>query len=257
VPKAKRLVTIEPPEAPALRFSPEEVRATRQRLHAYAPEVAGKRLVLINPGGGLLPIRAWPLESYCRLSQQLLQEDYAVSVIGMGQDRELAHKIQSYCGSSYCVDLTGYTKTVRELMLLFHCADLLITNDGGPGQFSVMTPLPTIVFFGPETPTLYGRLDDNAYTFYSSLSCSPCITAYNHRKSPCDGDNVCLKRIDPKQVFAKAMEILARHEPVSVSEETPYGVTTNVPKPAEVVGVGERRKRAQESPVQEKPSYPS
>jgi ADP-heptose:LPS heptosyltransferase len=257
VPKAKRLVTLEAPETPAVHFDPDQVREMGRQLHAYAPELAGKRLVLINPGGGLLPIRAWPLEYYCRLSARLLQEGYAVGVIGMGGDKGLAGQIQSYCQDPHCVDLTGYTKTVRELMLLFHCASLLITNDGGPGQFSAMTPIPTIVFFGPETPALYGRLDPNAAIFYSTLSCSPCITAYNHRKSPCDGDNVCLKRIDPEQVFAKAMEILERTTPVSASEETPYDVTTNVPKPAEVVGIGERRKRGQESPVPEKPSYPS
>jgi ADP-heptose:LPS heptosyltransferase len=226
-------------------------------LHAYAPALAGKRLVLIHPGGGLLPIRAWPLEYYCRLSAQLLQEGYAVGVIGMGQDKELAGRIQSYCQDPRCVDLTGYTKTVRELMLLFHCASLLITNDGGPGQFSAMTPIPAIVLFGPETPALYGRLDPNAVTFYSTLSCSPCITAYNHRKSPCDGDNVCLKRIGPDQVFAKAMEILARSAPTRAFQETPSGVTTNVPQTTEVVGIAERRKRVQESPLKENPSYPS
>ncbi len=87
VPKAKRLVTPETPETPTVHFDPEEVREMGRRLHAYAPELAGKRLVLINPGGGLLPIRAWPLEYYCRLSARLLQEGYAVGVIGMGGDK--------------------------------------------------------------------------------------------------------------------------------------------------------------------------
>jgi len=51
-------------------------------------------------------------------------------------------------------------------------------------------------------------MDANAVNFYLSLSCSPCLTAYNHRNSPCDGDNQCLKKIHPDQVLAKAMEIL-------------------------------------------------
>jgi ADP-heptose:LPS heptosyltransferase len=257
VPKAKRLVTPEVPETPSVRFAVEEIRETVRRLHAHAPTLAGKRVVLVYPGGGLLPIRAWPLESYCRLSKQLIDEGYAVGVLGMGQDKGLAQEMQSYCGSPLCVDLTGYTKSIRELMLLFHCASLLITNDGGPGQFSAMTPIPAIVFFGPETPTLYGRLDANAATFYSPLSCSPCITAYNHRKSPCDGDNVCLKRIGPEQVFAKAMEILARSTPARAAQETSHGVAANLPKPIEVVGVEDRGRHVQESPVRENPSYPS
>jgi ADP-heptose:LPS heptosyltransferase len=270
VPKAKRLVTPEPPEAPSIRFGPQEIGEMAHRLHAHAPKIAGRRLVLIHPGGGLLPIRAWPLEYYCRLASQLLQEGYAVGIIGMGQDKGLAEEIQSYCRDPHCVDLTGYTKSVRELMLLFHCASLLVTNDGGPGQFSAMTPIPAIILFGPETPTLYGRLDSNAVIFFSSLSCAPCITAYNHRKSPCDGDNVCLKRIDPDQVLVKAMELLARSVPIGASQETSYGVTTSLPKTQEVLGIGERGKRdpqrdpsrlgtqrAQESPLKENPSYSS
>jgi ADP-heptose:LPS heptosyltransferase len=257
VPKAKRLVTPEPRELPSLHFGPQELRETRRRLHAYAPEAAGKRLVLLHPGGGLLPIRAWPLEHYCRLSRQLLGEGCAVGIIGMGADKGLAEKIQSHCHSPACVDLTGYTKSVRELLLLFHCAALLVTNDGGPGQFSALTPIPTIVFFGPETPTLYGRSDANTVIFYSPLSCSPCVTAYNHRKSPCDGDNVCLKRIDPDEVFAQAMELLARSVPVGARQETPAGVTTGRAAPIEVRGAGERGKRGQENPLRESPSYSS
>jgi ADP-heptose:LPS heptosyltransferase len=257
VPKAKRLVTPEPPETPAVPFGPQEIRDTLHRLHAYAPELAGKRLVLLHPGGGLLPIRAWPLEYYGRLSQRLLEEGCAVGVIGMGQDRGLAREIQSHCQSPACIDLTGYTQSVRDLLLLFHCASLLVTNDGGPGQFSALTPIPAIVLFGPETPTLYGRLDSNAAVFYCPLSCSPCITAYNHRKSPCDGDNVCLKRIDPDQVFATAREILARRVPVSAAPEAPHAGRTNLPPAIEVLDIEERGKRVQEGRPQESPAHPS
>jgi len=94
-------------------------------------------------------------------------------------------------------------------MLLFHFASLLITNDGGPGHFASMTPVPTIVFYGPETPTLYGALDDKSVNFYANMSCSPCVTAYNHRNSPCDGNNLCLKSIHPEAVLKKAYEILS------------------------------------------------
>jgi hypothetical protein len=41
------------------------------------------------------------------------------------------------------------------------------------------------------------------------LPCSPCLTAYNHRSSPCDGDNQCVKQITPASVIAKAREMLA------------------------------------------------
>ena len=71
-----------------------------------------------------------------------------------------------------------------------------------------MTPIPTIVFYGPETPTLYGTMNENAVNYYLDFSCSPCVTAYNHRRSPCDGNNLCLKTIRPGDVLTKALEIL-------------------------------------------------
>jgi len=256
VPKAKRLVTPAAPEIPAVHFRPEELRAAAQGLYARAPQLQGKDLVLIHPGGGLLPIRAWPLEYYCRLSARLLQEGYAIGIIGTEEDQDLARQILVYCQSPCCVDLTGYTKSVRELLLLFHCASLLVTNDSGPGQFSALTPIPAIVLFGPETPILYGRLDANAVIFYSTLSCSPCITAYNHRQSPCDGDNVCLKRIDPEQVLARALEILARRAPAGASRAEPSAATGRPRTPA-ILAVEEQAGQTRESRPRESPSYPS
>ena len=95
-----------------------------------------------------------------------------------------------------------------ELITLFHSASLLITNDGGPGHFASLTPIPTIIFFGPETPALYAPLDEKSVSLYVPLPCSPCLTAYNHRNSPCDGNNACLQAIGPEEVFDKAYELL-------------------------------------------------
>jgi len=207
-PKAKRLMAEEKLEIPAMKFGAQEIEDAKKRLLDKAPAVEGQKIVLIYPGGGLLPIRAWPLEYYCGLAEELLRRGYAVCIIGLAEDKNVARKILSHTQSEKCVDLTGYTKTIRELMLIFHFSSLLITNDGGPGHFAAMTPIPTMIFYGPETPLLYGPIDEKALTLFLGLSCSPCVTAYNHRNSPCDGDNVCLKKIEPEFVLAKALKIL-------------------------------------------------
>jgi len=207
-PRAKRRLPDEKLKIPAITVEPGEIDTAQKRLFDRAPALANKKIVLIYPGGGLLPIRAWPLEYYCRLAEELLQRGYAVCVIGLAEDRAVAEVILSHTGSRSCVDLTGYTKTIRDLMLIFHFSALLITNDGGPGHFAAMTPIPAIIFYGPETPALYGTMTENAHNLFLGLSCSPCVTAYNHRKSPCDGDNLCLKKISPDEVLAKALEIM-------------------------------------------------
>ena len=193
---------------PLLQFAEGELQQVGEKLHADFPVLRGKRLLLVYPDGGLLPIRAWPPEYYKQLCSALLQEGYAVALIGLPDAKPLAQEIVAHCAHPHCIDLTGYTKSVRHLLAIFSHAALLITNDGGPGQFSALTRLPTLVFFGPETPALYSPLAPNIHCLYTALSCSPCLTAYNHRNSPCDGNNQCLKLITPEQVLGRARELL-------------------------------------------------
>jgi ADP-heptose:LPS heptosyltransferase len=193
---------------PKLTPDGNQKKEFKDRLNSDFPQAVGKDLVLLYPGGGLLPIRAWPLDSYRRIAMNLLEKGYAVGIIGMKEDAPLAKEISSFCQSPYCIDLTGYTRTIMELITLLHFGSLLITNDGGPGHFASLTPIPSIIFFGPETPALYGPLSETAVSLHVPLPCSPCLTAYNHRKSPCDGNNACLKAIHPEEVFHKACELL-------------------------------------------------
>jgi ADP-heptose:LPS heptosyltransferase len=209
VPKAKYSVRTAPSTLPMLRFPEDELRQIGRQMFDDFPDLKGKRLILVYASGGILPIRAWPLESFFQLCRTLLAEGYAVGIIGLPDDKSYGEAIKAHCQSEYCADLTGYTRSVRHLLGVFHFADLLISNDGGPGQFAALTPIASIIFFGPETPILYRTLTQNSYCFYMQLPCSPCLTAYNHRNSPCDGDNQCLKKVTPEQVLVKAREMLA------------------------------------------------
>lgn len=208
-PAGKRVTDDDDLTLAPLRTEEGELREMERRLRTEFPQTEGRRLVLVYPGGGLLPIRAWPLESFRELVSGLVAEGFLVGIVGLASDRELATRIREACGEDGTIDFTGYTRTVRDLMLLFHFAELLVTNDGGPGHFAAMTPLRSIVLYGPETPLLYGSLDPRSVSFYTGLSCSPCLTAYNHRASPCDGDNRCLKEISVSDVLTRALEMLA------------------------------------------------
>lgn len=201
---------------PHVQLDPALVPGIQARLAQDFPAIAGKPLVLVYPGGGILPIRAWPLDSYTALCRGLVADGCAVAVIGLKDDQALARQLvadvqAAFPGSptSSVIDLTGYTRSISELLALFHVARLLVTNDGGPGQFAALTPIWTLMLFGPETPGLYAPLTPQCHSFYSQWPCSPCLTAYNHRSSYCDGDNQCLKVIAPDTVLAKARECLA------------------------------------------------
>jgi ADP-heptose:LPS heptosyltransferase len=213
VPTSKLPIRLTGKPPPHVQLDGELVPAMQSRLAQDFPALAGKPLVLVYPGGGILPIRAWPLVSYTALCEGLVADGYAVAVIGLKDDQALARQlvanVQSAIPDSPVIDLTGYTRSISELLALFHVARLLVTNDGGPGQFAALTPIWTLMLFGPETPSLYAPLTPHCYSFYSEWPCSPCLTAYNHRASYCDGDNQCLKVIAPATVLAKARECLA------------------------------------------------
>ena len=213
VPTSKQAIALSGKPPPHVLLDSALVPGITQRLVNDYPAIAGKPLVLVYPGGGILPIRAWPLASYTALCEGLVLDGCAVAVIGLKDDKALAQQlvanVKAAAPGSAVIDLTGYTKSIAELLALFHVARLLVTNDGGPGQFAALTPIWTLMLFGPETPGLYAPLTPHCYSFYSQWPCSPCLTAYNHRSSYCDGDNQCLKVIAPEAVLAKSRECLA------------------------------------------------
>lgn len=206
-PKGKLVPLTALPLSPQLELG-KLVDDVARQLHADFPILDGKKLVLVNPSGGILPIRAWPLDNFKQVCDSLLAEGYVVGIIGLKEDRPYGKALVNHCQSALCIDFTGYTTSVRHLLALLHRAALLITNDSGPAQFAPLTPVPCIGFFGPETPVLYRPLGNSVFCFYQPLPCSPCLSAYNHRSSSCDGDNQCLKQITPEQVLHKAREML-------------------------------------------------
>ena len=77
----------------------------------------------------------------------------------------------------------------------------MVTNDSGPGHFSSVTSLKTIILFGPETPSLYGSLGNSVH-ISANLACSPCVSAINHRQTACK-DNVCMKKIEVSSIISE------------------------------------------------------
>ena len=197
-------------DLPQLEVDAAQLQAFGQRLqHDFASFVGNPHRVLLYVSGGALPIRAWPQAHYVALAQALLRQGCALGLIGLPEDTPQAQQVLAEVNHPQCIDLTGYTHSLGELLLLFHHAELLITNDGGPGHFASLTPIQTIAFFGPETSRLYGPLGTRSTVLESGMACSPCLTAYNHRDSFCDGDNQCLKVIGVASVVQLALNKLA------------------------------------------------
>ena len=167
------------------------------------------KIVLINPNASdLLPQRRWMPEHFVTVMRDLLEksEDILVLITGAPAEREQAENLKKQVAHVRCVNFAGKQK-LEELPALYQIAELMLTNDSGPGHFSSVTDLRTFVLFGPETPLLYGSLG-NSTPIYAGLACSPCVSAANHRKTPCS-DNVCLQTIKPETVLTQLREALA------------------------------------------------
>jgi len=196
-------------QLPQLPLTKEKQTNIWNILKSINPAISRKnKLVIINPNAGdILPIRAWPIQNYIELIKKLLEDKKTFIIItGTKCAKSDAELITREVANNRCINLVEKTK-FGELIDLFNISNLLITNDSGPGHFASLTPIKTIVFFGPETPNLYKPIGKNVTVFYKQLACSPCLTAFNHRHSPCK-NNKCLKAIKVDEVYQTAKKLI-------------------------------------------------
>jgi ADP-heptose:LPS heptosyltransferase len=187
----------------APRFVPkpgevERVQATFDRL---AGRPVQRPIVLLNPNASdLLPLRRWPTEKFIELARRILADhpDVTLALTGAPDEADAVRKVARDI-SPDVLTLAGET-TLRELFVVYTIADVLVTNDSGPGHFSSMTDITSVVLFGPETPDVFGPLGPHTNVVRTNLACSPCVNAFNHRFSPCN-NNVCMQQIGVDEVY--------------------------------------------------------
>jgi ADP-heptose:LPS heptosyltransferase len=183
------------------RYSPSAKPAGYARTGPESPHL-GSPLILLNANASdLLPLRRWPAKRYAELARRLLLEFSEAQVVFTGGPGEAptAEALVSEVGSTRCISLAGKT-TMRQLLVLFTLADVLVTNDSGPAHFATLTPVQVVTLFGPETPMLFAALTPRNRGLWAGLPCSPCVSAYNNRQSPCR-DNLCMKAISVDEVL--------------------------------------------------------
>jgi ADP-heptose:LPS heptosyltransferase len=195
------------PIQPVSETEKEQVRELVREVYPdYLPDY--HRIVLINPNSSeLLPQRRWARENFSALASMVVNEweDTLVLITGSRSEREEALRMQEKLGHPRFRSFAGMHRLMA-ITALYNIATVLVTNDSGPAHFSAITPIRSIVLFGPETPNLYGSLG-NTESITADLSCSPCVTAANQKNSACN-DAVCMKLITPERVFASVREAL-------------------------------------------------
>ena len=190
---------IDPVAFKKVREQIEQLAASAGINYAHGKQ----RLILVNPNASdLLPQRRWAQQRFSELIQGLHQRypEDLILITGSPAEFDYVEKVRTVANVKHALNFAGQV-TFAQLPPLYTLSDVMVTNDSGPGHFSAVTPLRTVVLFGPETPALYGSVG-KSIAITANLACSPCVSAANHRKTPCH-DNVCMQAITVAQVLEK------------------------------------------------------
>ena len=191
-------------EEPVFSPRPEEIKGVEQMVLSLTGGAQIPSLILLNPNASdFLPLRRWPLESYRELAKGLLARfpEVHIAFTGLASEAGPSAELVKEIGSARCFSMAGRT-TLRQLLVLYTLARVLVTNDSGPAHFATLTPIQVVSLFGPETPKLFAARSPRTRVVYAGIACSPCINALNNRQSACR-NNLCMQTIGVPEVLAE------------------------------------------------------
>lgn len=191
-----------------LKESSDSKKSVLDLLERKQVDITRDFLVVVNINAGEMSIiRKWPLEYFQQVISFLLsQEKVKIILIGGKGERAYVSRLEKMISNERerVLNLTGRI-SMKELISLMKVSNLYLGNDSGPLHLAEACGLPSISFFGPESPKVYGHQGNKNYTFYSNLSCSPCLNVYTNKDTRCR-DNICLKMIKPDEVIKVLQE---------------------------------------------------
>jgi ADP-heptose:LPS heptosyltransferase len=202
------------PELPRFSAEQDEVGAVKKLVLQVLGRPELPRLILLNPNASdLLPIRKWETSRYVELARRIIEHFPEVHVGLTGAPGEAApiEEVARAVCSDRCVSLAGKT-SLRQLLILYSMAEILVTNDSGPAHFAALTPIHVVTLFGPETPKLFAARTPRNVALWAGVACSPCVNAYNNRQTLCR-NNVCMQQITVDQVFDEVCRVYDQRHP--------------------------------------------
>ncbi len=161
------------------------------------------RLVGIHVGSGENFInRRWPERNFARVADHLM-ENYHAKILFTGTKAErtlIDNTIKEMESDKNQVVVADMFNLIQLAYLIKQCK-IYFCTDTGPLHLAIAMGVPTISFFGPNTPRLYGPPSNKKHLyFYENVSCSPCITNYNAKMSKCQKP-ICLTNISAQRVI--------------------------------------------------------
>ncbi len=116
--------------------------------------------VVVHPGAAS-GSRRWPEERFAALARGLRVDGHRVVVTGSDGEREPAERVASAAGLDPTAVLAGRTGLL-DLAALVAAASLVVCGDTGVGHLATAYGTPSVLLFGPVSPTLWGPPPERA-----------------------------------------------------------------------------------------------
>jgi len=194
VPKGRLIPT---PPAPVLVPNAANAGAAMRalKLSTHRP------IAIFCPGAEYGPAKRWPAEHFIALARRLLEEGYAVWLLGSPNDQAAALPIAAAIPGVR--DLTGRTDLGTAIDLL-SLASVVVSNDSGLMHAAAAVGRPLVALFGSSSPDYTPPLSPLAQIAKIDIACSPCF----QRECPL-GHFKCMRELDVEVVHDLAQKVSA------------------------------------------------
>ncbi|WNK20180.1 lipopolysaccharide heptosyltransferase II [Halomonas piscis] len=152
---------------PRLAVSGDSQDSLRERLG-----LGGRPAIGMMPGAEYGPAKQWPLEYFHALAARLIEDGFAVRILGGPRDHPAGEAIVA--GLAHAHNLCGETSLAEAVDLLADC-EQVVTNDSGLMHVAAAVGTRVQAIYGSSSPAYTPPLTGNAHIHYLGLYCSPCF----------------------------------------------------------------------------------
>jgi heptosyltransferase-2 len=155
-------------------------------------------IAILCPGAEYGPAKRWPAEHFIALGRRLLDDGFAVWLLGSPNDQAAAMPIAGALAGVR--DLTGRTDLGTAIDLL-SLASVVVSNDSGLMHAAAALGRPLVALYGSSSPAYTPPLSPLAHVAKIDIACSPCF----QRECPL-GHFKCMRELSVDLVYNLARQ---------------------------------------------------
>ena len=201
---------IQPPGPAIIKLTGKEDKEARE-IFISSGIKDDEKVIAVNCNASTMALaRRWPEGSFISLVNKIVDEGLGrVVLLGAPEESRYVESLHGKLKRPDAVENLAGKSSLGGLVGTLRRAALLITNDSGPLHLADALGTPTVSFFGPETPVIFGPRGEKSIALYRGIDCSPCISIYNAKTVRCMRQKPeCLTKITVDEAFSAVIKVL-------------------------------------------------